>query len=55
MNFHLGDERPSLYTDESGVAVGSFVYANGFTGETVDFVHNYCMNVGEYSYIIVLE
>ena len=37
LNMYLDGTRPTLYTNESLSTLGSFVYPNGFTGETNDY------------------
>jgi len=46
INTYLDGVRPTLYTSEStSSTLGSFVYANGFTGEETDFVNDFCEGV----------
>mmetsp|Transcript_16738 Transcript_16738/g.16831 ORF Transcript_16738/g.16831 Transcript_16738/m.16831 type:complete len:712 (+) Transcript_16738:80-2215(+) len=46
INMHLDGSRPTLYTDEGSVStLGSFVFADGFTGEDYDMVPDFCEGV----------
>lgn len=54
LNVHTyyGSTKPTLYTDEpympvnpTPISLGWFIYANGFSGEYDDYVHDRCENV----------
>jgi len=45
VNKFLDGKRPTLYTDESVSTLGWKVFANGFTGENVDYVPDLCEDV----------
>jgi len=45
INKFLDGTRPTLYTDEAISTLGWHVYANGFIGEDVDMVNDYCEGV----------
>jgi hypothetical protein len=44
-NFHLDGSRPSAYTTTTSDDLQSWVYPNGFQGEEVDIVPDYCEGV----------
>lgn len=45
IDIHLDGPRPTLVTDESTSTLGTFVYTNGFHGEFIDYVSDYCEGV----------
>eukprot|EP01041_Mallomonas_annulata_P006727 gene6728-13624_t len=46
INTHLDGNRPTLFTNETSQStLGTFVYANGFSGENIDYVPDYCEGV----------
>ena len=45
INKYLDGKRPTLYTDEAVSTLGWKVFANGFTGEDVDYVPDLCEDV----------
>lgn len=45
INKYLDGTRPTLFSDETTSTLGWHVYANGFTGEDVDFVPDLCDGV----------
>lgn len=45
VDIYLDGPRPTLVSDEATSTLSTFVYANGFTGEFVDYVPDYCEGV----------
>lgn len=45
VNLYLDGTRPTLTTSEASSTLSTFVYANGFTGETTDYIPDYCSGV----------
>jgi hypothetical protein len=45
VDIHLDGPRPTLVSDETTSTLGTFVFANGFHGEFVDYVSDYCEGV----------
>jgi hypothetical protein len=45
LDIYLDGPRPTLVTDESTSTLKSFFFADGFTGEYVDYVPDYCEDV----------
>ncbi len=45
IDVYLDGKRPTITSNEGGAPVRSFVYANGFSGETDDLVTKYCEGV----------
>jgi len=45
INIYNDGLRPSLWTDDAGDTIKTFVFADGFAGEDVDFVPDFCEGV----------
>mmetsp|Transcript_21332 Transcript_21332/g.22053 ORF Transcript_21332/g.22053 Transcript_21332/m.22053 type:complete len:655 (+) Transcript_21332:61-2025(+) len=45
IDIYLDGPRPTLVSSETTSTLGSFVYANGFHGEFIDYVSDYCEGV----------
>jgi len=45
INTYLDGVRPTLFTNEADSTLGTYVYANGFTGEFNDYVPDLCAGV----------
>jgi len=45
IEIYLDGNRPTLFTDEPVSTLGIWIYADGFTGEFVDYVPDYCEGV----------
>jgi len=45
LNYYLDGHRPTLFTNEATSTLSTFVYANGWTGETTEYFTEKCVGV----------